>query len=212
MIRICLKHRYIAAMLVVSLNFACSKQESEVPVQSITITQDTAQMIEGETLQLRATVLPDNATSKVVIWTSSNVSVASVSGSGIVNALKSGSTIIYASVGTKKAQCSVTVNSKDVAVSSVALSQSVLELTVGDNATLTATVSPTNATNRNVSWSSSDVTVAGVDSGGKVSALKAGTVTVTVTTEDGGKTAACSVTVKGKGGSNEDYGKDQYEW
>ena len=66
----------------------------------------------------------------------------------------------------------------------------------GEVVTLTATVNPSNASNKNVYWTSSDSSIATVDNSGKVTAIKAGSATVTVTTEDGGKTATCSVTVK----------------
>ena len=82
-----------------------------------------------------------------------------------------------------------------VNVTEVSLSQSELTLNVNESVILTATVSPENANNKNVSWSSSDETVATVDTNGLVKALKAGTATITVKTEDGEKTATCSVTV-----------------
>ena len=82
-----------------------------------------------------------------------------------------------------------------VAVTDVTLSQTSLTLTVGETATLTATVLPVNATNTSVTWASTDTAVAGV-SGGVVTALKAGTASVGVRTSDGGKTATCTVTVK----------------
>ena len=85
--------------------------------------------------------------------------------------------------------------SPDINVSSVSLNKSSLTLTEGYTETLTATVSPSNATNKNVSWKSSNTSVATVSSSGKVSAIKAGSATITVTTDDGGKTATCSVTV-----------------
>ena len=83
-----------------------------------------------------------------------------------------------------------------VAVTGVSLSQSRLALAIDESVALTATVSPENATNKNISWSSSDETVATVDTNGLVKAQKAGTATITVKTEDGEKTAACSVAVK----------------
>jgi len=81
-----------------------------------------------------------------------------------------------------------------VAVTGVTVSPTTLSLTLGSNATgtLIATVSPDNATNKNVSWSSSDTSKATV-SNGTVTAVAAGTATITVTTEDGDKTAACTV-------------------
>ena len=82
-----------------------------------------------------------------------------------------------------------------VAVTGVSLDKTTLTLTAGENAGLTATVAPANATNKNVTWSSSNGAVATVDSEGKVTANAAGTATITVTTEDGNKTATCKVTV-----------------
>jgi uncharacterized protein YjdB len=84
--------------------------------------------------------------------------------------------------------------SSTVAVSGVSLNTSTLILTVGGSATLTATVVPSNATNQFVTWSSSNTPVAAV-SNGAVTALSAGSATITVTTQDGGRTAACVVTV-----------------
>ncbi len=66
---------------------------------------------------------------------------------------------------------------------------------VGANETLTATVAPTNATDKTVTYKSSDATIASVDSKGKVTGVKAGTADITVTTKDGSKTAKCTVTV-----------------
>ena len=84
-----------------------------------------------------------------------------------------------------------------VSVTNVALNVTSLELTEGDEASLTATVTPENATNKKVSWTSSDNNVATV-SNGKVTAVKAGNATITVTTEDGGKSATCEITVMAK--------------
>ena len=95
------------------------------------------------------------------------------------------------------AEGSFTVNVQDdtVSVTGVTLDKTKLTLAVDKNTTLTATVSPSNATNKGVKWSSSDTSVATVDNSGKVTAKKAGTATITVTTDDGGYTAACKVKV-----------------
>ncbi|SEQ14313.1 alpha-amylase [Lachnospiraceae bacterium RM5] len=87
------------------------------------------------------------------------------------------------------------VYSDKVAVTSVSLNKTELELETGNNETLAATVLPTNATNKGVTWSSSKTSVATVDSNGKVTAKTAGTANITVTTDDGGYTATCKVTV-----------------
>ncbi len=89
----------------------------------------------------------------------------------------------------------LTNNADFVSVTGVSLNKTSLTLTEGSTSQLTATVEPNNATNRNVTWSSSNSKVATVDGNGKVTAHKAGTATITVTTEDGNKTATCAVTV-----------------
>ena len=68
-------------------------------------------------------------------------------------------------------------------------------MSVGDTETLTATVTPSNATNKSVSWTSDDTNVATVSGSGMVTAIGAGTATITVTTTDGSKTDTCEVTV-----------------
>ena len=85
---------------------------------------------------------------------------------------------------------------QEVAVTNVSLDAASLTLTEGETQTLTATVLPDNATNKKVSWSSSNDAVVSVDQNGAVTAVKEGTATISVTTEDGGKTASCEVTVK----------------
>ena len=167
-------------------------------VSNIFLNKTSASLTEGDTLTLTATITPSNATNKNVTWKSSNTSVAKVS-NGVVTALKAGSTTITVTTedGAKTATCQVTVNAKVYPVTSVSLSKSSTTLTEGGTITLTATINPSNATNKNVTWSSSNSSVASV-SNGVVTALKAGTATITVTTVDGGKTAKCNVTVIAK--------------
>ena len=169
-----------------------------VPVSGVTLVKTVMELTEGDEATLTATVAPENATNKNVSWSSSDASVATVN-DGKVTAVKAGTATITVTTedGGKTAACEVTVRAKVYPVESVSLDKTSLELTEGDEATLTATVAPENATNKNVTWASSDAAVATVDEG-KVTAVKAGTATITVTTEDGGKTAACSVTVSAK--------------
>ena len=155
-------------------------------------------MMEGEVVTLIATINPSNASNRNVFWTSSDQSVATVDNAGRVTALKAGSATITVTPedGGKTATCSITVREKLYPVTGVTLDKTSVELTEGDVTILTATVNPSNASNRNVYWTSSDQSVATVDNAGQVTALKAGSATITVTTEDGGKTANCKVTVK----------------
>lgn len=96
--------------------------------------------------------------------------------------------------GGKTATCAVTVKAKIISVTGVTLDKSKLELGVGTTGTLTPTVNPSNATNKNVTWSSSKPAVASV-SNGTVSGLTVGEAVITVTTEDGSFKASCTVTV-----------------
>ena len=168
------------------------------PVESVSLDRTSAELTEGDELTLTAIVKPDNATNKGVIWKSSDSSVASVS-DGKVAALKPGKATITVKTddGGKTATCEVTVNAKVYPVESVSLDRTSAELTEGDELTLTAIVKPDNATNKGVIWKSSDSSVASV-SDGKVAALKPGKATITVKTDDGGKTATCEVTVNAK--------------
>ena len=134
------------------------------------------------------------------LWTSSDESIAKVSSTGKVTAKSAGTATITATTkdGNKKDVTTITVKEKEIiAVTSITLNTTSLELDVGGAYTLTATVKPDNATNKSVTWTSSNTNIATVDNG-KVSAKSAGTVTITATTKDGNKVATCTVTVKEK--------------
>ncbi len=165
-----------------------------IPVSSVSLNKTSLTLTEGENETLTATVGPDNATDKTVTWSTSDASVATVDQSGRVTAVKAGSATITAKAGDKTATCSVTVEKLVIPVSSVSLNKTSLTLTEGESETLTATVDPDNATDKKVSWSSSNTKIATVDSNGKVTAVKAGTVTITA--KAGDKTATCAVTVE----------------
>lgn len=152
----------------------------------------------GETAALTATVYPSNAANKAVKWISSAPDVASVDQTGKITALKPGITTITVETedGGYTATCNVTViDSSIVSVTGVKLSATVAELTIGNSKQLTAAISPTNATNKGVTWSSSNTNVASVSSSGVVVAKGEGTATITVKTDDGGYTTACTIRV-----------------
>ena len=152
----------------------------------------------GETAALTATVYPSNAANKAVKWISSAPDVASVDQTGKITALKPGITTVTVETedGGYTATCNVTViDSSIVSVTGVKLSATVAELTIGNSKQLTAAIAPTNATNKGVTWSSSNTNVASVSSSGVVVAKGEGTATITVRTDDGGYTAACTIRV-----------------
>ena len=171
-----------------------------VNVTEVTLDRTELTLTEGETETLTATVKPDNADNKKVKWSSDKTEVATVGGDGRVTAVKAGEAVVTVTTedGGKTATCKVTVRAKAVGVTDVTLDKTELTLTEGETETLTATVKPDNADNRKVTWSSDKTEIATVDGAGRVTAVKAGVAVVTVTTEDGGKTATCKVTVKAK--------------
>ena len=173
-------------------NFRLTYSKS-ISVMDITLSQDAATLTEGETLYLNATVSPSNTTDNTVTWSSSNTAVAVVDNNGKVIAMSEGRAAITATVGDKSAMCIVTVEKKDIAVSSITLSQNATTLTEGETLFLTATVSPSNATDQTVTWNSSNTNVATVDNNGKVKAIAEGYAIITATAGD--KQATCTVTV-----------------
>lgn len=162
-------------------------------------------MYVGDELQLTATVAPANATNKNVTWSSSDETVATVSSTGLVTALKAGTATITVTTvdGSKTATCDLTISNVDV--TGVSLDQSSATIyvgfAVGNTVQLTATVAPSNATDKSVSWESSNTSVATVSSAGLVTAVAVGTATITVTTTDGSKTATCAITVENAPGT-----------
>ncbi|MBQ7458100.1 MAG: Ig-like domain-containing protein [Bacteroidales bacterium] len=165
-----------------------------VPVQGISLDREKATIFEGDELFLTATVLPDDASDPSVSWNSSDTDVATVI-EGTVKAAGIGTAVITAKAGDQAATCVVTVSKKTVHVTSIALDKTNLSLTVGDAATLVATVLPQDAADRSVIWESTNHSIATVDAEGNVSAISAGAVTITATTADGGLLAGCEVTV-----------------
>ena len=179
-----------------SATCAVSISKKVIEVTSVTLNKTELVLAEGDSETLTATVKPDDATEKTVTWSSSNATVASVDANGKVMAVKEGKATITAKAGEKSATCSVTVNKKIIAVTSVTLNKTELSLTEGDFETLTATVKPDGATDKTVTWSSSDASVASVDANGRVTALKEGKATITA--KAGEKSATCAVSVSRK--------------
>lgn len=166
-------------------------------VESVSLIPTELTLTEGENTTLSCTISPSNASVKNVTWTTSASSVATVSNNGRVDAVAEGTALITVTTsdGNKTASCAVTVKAKVISVTSVSLDCGSLSMDVGTTHTLVATVSPSNATDKSVSWTSSNTTVATVSSSGMVTARAAGSATITVTTNDGGKMTTCSVSV-----------------
>lgn len=175
-----------------------------VPVTSVSLNSTVLSVKQGKTATLSASVYPNNATNKYVSWSSSNTNVATISSSGVINAVNQGSTTITVTTndGHKTATCVVTVT-EPTHVTSVSLDKTSLSLKVDKTSSLTANVLPSDAYDKSVSWSSSNTNVATVNDNGEITANTVGTTTITATTTDGGFTANCSVTVEEKGTADE---------
>ena len=165
-------------------------------VTGVKLNKNTTTIKVGGTETLTATVEPANATNKAVTWSSDNISVATVDANGLVTAVAEGSATITVTTedGSKTASCTVTVTTATVPVTGVTLDPTSLTLDVNQTAPLTATITPSDATNQNVTWTSDNPSVATV-SGGVVTAVAPGEATITATTADGGFAATCTVTV-----------------
>ena len=167
-------------------------------VSSVTLNKRSLTMQVGKTQTLSVTVKPTNADIRNVIWTSSNTKVATVDSKGKVKAIGKGTATITATAADgsgKNAACKVTVVKK--IVTGVTIKCKANTVKVKKTLTLTATVQPTNADIKDVTWKSSNTKVATVDSNGKVCGIKKGTVTITATAKDGsGKKDTMKVTVK----------------
>lgn len=181
---------------------SCQKDDAStdiIPVSGITLNKPSVALAIGAKEALVATIAPQNASNKGVIWATTDPSVATVSETGVVTAVKGGSatiTAIAAGRKMKNSTCVVTVAKTIIPVSSVTLDQSTLSLNEGGSQTLTAVVLPADASNQSVIWSSSDATVALVSEMGEVTALKAGTANIIATSAaDNQKTAVCALTV-----------------
>jgi len=167
-------------------------------VTGITLSQHELTLVKGATATLTATVIPADAPNKNFSWKSDNEAIAKVA-NGVVTAVSKGETMIRVTTeeGNKTDECKVIVKeeSDPVAVTGVKLPFTALTQKIGTSFTLVATIEPANATNKTVTWSSSNNTVASVTNMGVVQAKAAGTADITVTTADGGHTATCSFTV-----------------
>ena len=162
-------------------------------VSGVSINKASLTLYVGETESLAATVAPEDASDKSVVWSSGNSAVASVS-NGKVTANKPGTAVIKVVTNdlSKEATCTVTVKRH---AESVELSQKEIKLYLGENRSLTATVLPSDASDKNVTWSSSNPNVATVSTAGNVVSKSIGTTVITVKTADGGHQASCHVTV-----------------
>ncbi len=168
------------------------KKTCTVTVGYVKLDQTKATLLKGKTVTLKATVYPSSLTDKTVTWKSSNKTVATVTSAGKVKAVKAGTaTITCTSKATGlKTTCIVTVEN-----GKVTLNKTEVRIQKGKTVTLKAIVTPTSLKDKSVTWKSSNTKIATVTAEGKVKGIKAGTATITCTSNATGKKATCTVTV-----------------
>ncbi len=167
------------------------------PVKKIKLNRTQRTVRQGKSFRLKVKVTPTKATLKTVRWTSSNEAVATVAADGRVTTHAPGQAVITAKSldRGKTSSCTVTVRP---GVEDVSISAAASTLMIGGKLRLRATVIPANAYDSSVTWTSSDRNIARVSRNGVVTGKGAGTVRITVTTNDGKKTASCLITVQNR--------------
>lgn len=173
----------------------CKVSVLPINVSGIALSSSEVSLAEKATTTISATITPENATDKTVIWSSNNEKVATVT-NGVITGISEGTAVIIAKTndGNYTAYCAVTVTAAKVSVKSISLNQSSLTIVEGYTDTISASIKPENATNQNVLWSSNNKNVATVENG-MITAVTPGTAVIIATAEDGGQIATCIVNV-----------------
>lgn len=175
-----------------------------IEVESVTLNKNNVEFFVGDSETLVATINPADADDQSIVWSTSDASVVSVQ-DGVITGEGEGTATVTATAGNGKyATCTVQVSPKVIPVESVSLDQEKATIKVGKTVTLIATINPSYATDKSLTWQTSDNKIATV-ADGIVTGVAEGKVTITVTTSNG-KTATCEVTVLPKGSNGEDLG------
>jgi len=167
------------------------------PVTSLVLSEtDVAVDLSAKKLQLRATVFPENAMNKKVNWSSSDATKAKVDENGLVTFLKPGAVTIIATSDDNpsvKVLCNLTIQ---VPIVSIALDETAKTMYVGESVRLSYLILPSNASNNSVIWTSTNASVATVDSTGKVAAKSVGTTVIILKSLEGAHSVYCTIIVK----------------
>lgn len=205
--------KIVGNKLVLSINgktVEFSREKSVVPIEKYYLSKESETIEVGKSTFVSAYVVPYHADINEVIWESSNPKVAKITNqvhfdnsnkgsmtTAYIDAISEGTSIFTATTkdGKYSKKFVLTVSAGNIYVTGVSLNKESISIARGTTSTLSATIAPTTATNKNLIWSSSDTSIATVNSNGVVTAKKNGKAIITVTTEDGNKTASCSVEV-----------------
>ncbi len=176
------------------INVNVSKGKNIVNETGLTVSPTNINLSVGGTFEVEAKVTPSNATYKELNWSSSNENVATVN-NGLIVGNSKGKAEIIVTTANKKITKKITVNVTDIEITSITLDKSSETIKIGETLSLIKTISPNNASSQNVSWDSSNTSVATVDSNGLVTGKGTGSAIISVRTANG-KVASCMVEVK----------------
>lgn len=186
--------KLFAVVFTLTMILGCFTACGDVPVESLVLSNTELTVNVGNACAVSCTVLPEDATDKTVTWSSSNNAVATVNNVGVITAVSTGTCTITASSGDVTATVSVTVKKP---VEQIVLNKSDVTIKEEETFTFTCTVVPNDASEKTVTWISSDSSIATVDANGTITGVKAGTCTITASAD--GKNAIANITVKEKG-------------
>lgn len=197
-------NKYVGTFQMKSKGVTITIEDKEPEVTGVTLDKTLLTFTSlNTTQQLHAIILPHTAQNQNVTWKSDNTNVAVVDSNGLVRAVANGTANIIATTeeGNKTAECMVTVDTTQTTVNVTGVQLNTEKVTlykIGETSQLAAILLPTNATNQNVTWKSDNPNIVTVNSSGTLTAVAEGTAHITVTTEEGNKTAVCTVTVNTK--------------
>ncbi|MEG0826444.1 MAG: Ig-like domain-containing protein, partial [Bacilli bacterium] len=161
--------------------------KGSVSIDELEINPSSLTIIKGDTYQLRATLIPSNVSDKKVIWNSSNTNIVSITESGLIKANKTGSVVISATSNGVTGKAVINVRTSITEISNIDIKENDIEIDAGKTKNLTVAYLPSNASNKNFSWISSNETIATISNKGVITGKKEGTVTITVSSSNGKK-------------------------
>lgn len=176
----------------------CSEKDDDNQIQNISINPPSLNLVEGESAKIEIIVTPTNADRNILIYSSSDESIATIDKNGDVTGVKAGKAVIlvYTPDRKKAAECFVNVVPQLIPATSISLSEESLVMKVGDEYSLEAFVLPENATDKNVIWNSSDNSIVTVDKNGKIKAKQIGSAVISASVESGKVSAECQIIVE----------------
>ena len=182
----------------VSANITVKVVLETVKVTKINLNAKSITLKVGGSDQLIATIAPENATERELVWSSSDSSIVSVDENGIFKALKPGKVTITVKTKDGKVSSTCVITVEPIKVDSIELNPTHMDLIAEGSGQIVAIVKPDNATYKDIVWTTSDANVATVDNTGKVTGVSKGKATITAKSQDGKVKATCIVTVTNK--------------